>query len=270
VTSIIDTHAHLDLADFATDRGDVLRRALDAGVHAIVLIGFNPKRWRSTAALCDEYPWLRRTVGIHPNEAELWSPAVAVKLEREIADTQPLAVGEIGLDFYRDSADVTSQRRAFDAQIGIARAADLPIAIHQRAAEDEVLAALVPLGPVRGIMHCFSGDASFADRCIELGLHLGVGGVATFPKSSAVREALVRVPMERIVVETDAPYLAPQPWRGRRNEPAYLAAVLEMLATLRSMSVAEVAKQTSENAVALFGETLELARSRGAEAAKCT
>ncbi len=264
--SLIDTHAHVDLPVFNEDREAMLTRARAAGVHAIVAIGHNPERWRTTAELCARHPFLVRTAGLHPNDAADWTAELHQRLEGQLASGEPVAVGETGLDFYRDAAPEALQRDAFAAQIALARRHDLPIVIHQRSAEQDVLSMLRQHGPVRGVMHCFSGDETFAMSCLELGLLLGVGGVATYPKSETVREALAATPLESVILETDAPYLAPQRWRGRRNEPSYVVSAAETLATIHGVSIDEVAERTTANAVRLFGERLESARLAGLEA----
>jgi TatD DNase family protein len=263
VTSLIDTHAHLDLAEFDDDRIAVLERSLEAGVHATLLIGFDAERWRSTAALCGARAELVRAVGVHPNSAEQWSAETQRGLEAQLDSGDAVAVGEIGLDFFRTHADPDQQRAAFVTQLDLARAARLPIIIHQRQAEAELLETLGPYAPLRGVLHCFSGDAAFAARCLELGLHLGVGGVATYPKSGAVREALAQAPLERLLLETDAPFLAPLSKRGKRNEPAYMVETLEVIARERGASVDAIAAATTANAVALFGAPLERALAAG-------
>jgi len=263
VISLIDTHCHIDLPAFDEDREAVLSRALAKGVHAMVVVGHNPERWRTTARLQGQCPFLVRTVGLHPNDASQWTVDVEKALEAELQRGDAVAVGETGLDFFRDSAPPDLQRAAFEAQIGLAKQLDLPIVIHQRAAETEVLEMVRSLGPVRGVLHCFSGDEAFANACLEAGLMLGVGGVATYPKSDAIRAALAVAPLDNIVVETDAPYLAPQSWRGKRNEPAYVVAAAEILATIHDLPVDVVAERTSANAIRLFGDQLVTAQQSG-------
>lgn len=267
--SIIDTHAHLDLHAFDDDRSAVIDAALQAGVHAIVLIGYDPLRWDSTRDLCESHPCFVRSVGIHPNSANIWSSETAQLLSEEAARGDAVAIGEIGLDFFREHADPEVQRVAFREQLRLAIDMDLPIIIHQRDAEAEVLAAVAEFAPLRGVLHCFSGDAAFASECIDLGLHLGVGGVVTYPRSAEVRDALRAVPLESIVLETDAPYLAPQARRGKRNEPALIRSTLEVVAAVREQNPEDIARITSENAEALFGSALARSRSEGMERARC-
>jgi TatD DNase family protein len=255
--SIVDTHCHLDLDAFDEDRNDVFQRALSAGVHAMVLVGYNPERWNTTAHLCSQHGFLERTLGVHPNDADIWSEEMSARLRREIERDRPVAIGEIGLDFYRSAENADQQRRAFVAQLEIAAEFNLPVVIHQRAAEDEVISVLADLRPSSGVMHCFTGNRMYAERCLDLGLYLGIGGVLTFPRSNEVRDAVeTAAPMDRLVLETDAPFLAPQPSRGKRNESSLLPAVLHELSSVKNASEMQVAEQTTKNAVDLFGEPI--------------
>jgi TatD DNase family protein len=255
---LVDTHLHLDLGQFDHDRSAVVERARAAGVSGFVLIGFEPLRWRTTAELCARYPDMVRAAGVHPNSAATWEADTVDLLAAELGEPGVVALGEIGLDFYRDSADPQTQRTAFAAQLELARALDVPVIIHQRAAEQEVLDTLQRFAPLRGVMHCFTGDADFAGRCVALGLHLGIGGVLTFPRSTAIRDAVRDAPMDRLLLETDAPFIAPQPWRGRRNQPAYVSAVAAELADALDLNVEEVEEHTTRNAVELFGQQLAI------------
>lgn len=254
--TLVDTHCHLDLPQFDGDRDAVVRRALDHGVHAMVVIGFNPERWSTSANLGREYPCVCRAVGLHPNDASLWSDELRECLERELDRGDAVAVGEIGLDFFRDRASFAEQIRAFEAQVDIALERDLPIVVHQRNAEEDVLAVLEGATGLRGVMHCFTGDWALAERFLELGMYLGFGGVLTFPKSTVVRDAAISTPLDRILLETDSPYLAPQPWRGKRNEPAYAVSVADTLASIKHLPLDAVAAATTANAVNLLGGTV--------------
>lgn len=264
---IVDTHCHLDLDAFDADRSDVFRRALAAGVHAMVLVGYNPERWRTTYRLCSEHGFLTRTVGLHPNDAALWGAELCHDLRQEISRTRPIAIGEIGLDFYRSSDSAVQQARAFVAQLEIAVEFDLPVVIHQRAAEDEVLEFLAATPGIKGVMHCFTGGRNYSERCLELGFSLGIGGVITFPRSTEMREAILHVPLERMVLETDSPFLAPQVCRGKRNESSLLPSVLQELASLIGETEETVAERTTQNAKTLFGDDLSYAITQGMDAA---
>lgn len=261
--SLIDTHAHIDLPVFDEDREAMLARSRAAGVMATIVIGHNPDRWLASERLCQLYPCLVRTVGVHPNDASIWSDTLLTSIDAELRKGDAVAVGETGLDFFRDSASADLQRQAFIAQIQLARRFDLPIVIHQRSAETDVLDLLIQHGPVRGVMHCFSGDGSFARACLDAGLVLGIGGVVTYPKSQSVRDGISSVPLDALILETDSPYLAPQTRRGKRNEPALVREAAAVLASIFDVSIDEIARQTTATAIQLFGPRLAAAVDNG-------
>jgi TatD DNase family protein len=263
VISIVDTHCHIDLPAFDADRDDVVHDALASGVHAMIAIGFNPDRWETTSALRRDYPCIVRAVGIHPNDATIWSSITRQNLVIECEREPVVAIGEIGLDFYRSRADQNMQVRAFEEQLAVARDMQLPVIIHQREAEAAVLDVLRRFAPVHGVMHCFTGDDTFADACIALGLAIGVGGVVTFPRSNELRATVGRVPLDVLVVETDAPFLAPQSQRGKRNTPARVTDVVKTIAEARLMPAECLASATTENAIRLFGPLLSQAIDSG-------
>jgi TatD DNase family protein len=265
MTSIVDTHCHLDLEAFDVDRDEVIHRSLQASVHATLLIGYNPDRWRSTADLCSHHANMCRAVGVHPNDARIWDSSVKSDLISEIRMTDPVAIGEIGLDFYRSTDNADEQCFVFEQQLELAARFDLPVIIHQRSAEDQVLEILAVKRPPRGVMHCFTGDYEFADRCLDLGLYLGIGGVATFPRSDAIRTAIRSAPDDRLLLETDAPFLAPQSRRGKRNESSYLPEVVDAIAKTRNSSSHEVRVRTTQNAIELFGQKMADAIRSGLE-----
>mgnify|MGYP001088375425 CR=1 FL=1 len=250
---LIDTHCHLDLPVFDADRSEVIARARNSGVRAFVVIGFAPDRWRPALDLAESTPGVFATIGVHPNEASEYDDTIERTIANLARDPRVCAIGEIGLDYYWDRAPRSLQRDVFLRQIRLAQALDLPFVVHQRAAFEETINVLREAGPPhRGVMHCFTGDLAFARSCLDLGMHLGVGGVVTYPKADALREALRWVPLDRLVLETDSPYLAPVPYRGQRNEPANLALVAAKLADLRGVPLEEIARITSENAMRLL------------------
>ncbi len=254
---IVDTHCHLDFDRFSDDLDDVFARAADAGVAGYVLIGINPDSWRATQVIAEQRSNVWRAAGLHPNSvSELWDTGLLAALQREVESGELVAVGEIGVDLYRSDDSRELQLEAFEAQLLLAQNAGLPVVIHQRAAESEVLDVLRRHQPVAGVMHCFSGDWDFARACLEVGLHLGVGGIATFPSAAATREAIRQAPLDRLLLETDAPFLAPQPVRGKRNEPAYLAHVVDTVAGTCGVSSASIEEETTRNAINVFGLTI--------------
>lgn len=252
--AIIDTHCHLDFPAFDEDRDAVFERASQAGVVGFILIGIHPESWASTREIACQRRDVWRAAGLHPNSAaELWSDALLAKLRDEASGGEIVAIGETGIDLYRSKESIDIQAEAFRAQLRLAKSLDLPIVIHQRDAEQEVLDILRGEGGAHGVLHCFGSDWQFASACLDLGLHLGIGGVATFKRSDATRQAIAKCPADRLLLETDAPFLAPQRHRGKRNEPAYLREVVEVIAAARGQSQEEVEEFTTSNARALFG-----------------
>ena len=251
---IIDTHCHLDFPQFDDDRDEVLARAGEAAVSDIIHIEIDPGRWKHNDPQQGKSPKIWRTAGLHPNSvASEWGDDVLEHLRSSIESGGFIGVGESGIDLFRSSDSLEIQRSAFEAHIRLAQDLDLPLVIHQREAEEEVLGVLRRAGPVRGVMHCFGGDWGYASACIELGLHLGIGGVSTYPSAAGTREALKRAPRNRLLLETDAPFLAPQPVRGKRNESAYLGYVVGTIAETRGEHEDEVRRYTTRNAIELFG-----------------
>ena len=250
---LIDTHCHLDLETFDADRAEVFARARDAGVDRFLVVGFSPERWPSTLALGESQPGVFAAVGLHPGEAECYSPDLLTLLARVAGAAGVRAIGETGLDYHWEGASPAVQRAAFEGQIALARSLGLPFVVHQRDAEADALEVLRTTDPPHaGVMHCFTGDLGFAEECLALGLHLGLGGAVTFRKATALHEVARRAPLDRLVLETDAPFMAPSPYRGRRNEPAYVELVARRVADLRDMDVGAVAAATTHNADALF------------------
>jgi len=250
---LVDTHCHLDLPAFEPDRELVLARARNAGIHAFVLIGFTPDGWDRALALAERTPGMVVALGVHPNEADRLDTATERRLRERLAHPLVRAIGEIGLDYYWKTVDPSVQRRVFRLQLDLAFEHDLPIVLHQREAAHDLLTVLEACQqPLRGVMHCFTGDGQLARRFLDLGLHLGIGGVVTYRSAGALREAVRDMPRERILLETDSPYLAPVPHRGKRNEPAFLTFILDTVAALRGETAAAVARATTENADRLF------------------
>ena len=250
---IIDTHAHLDDPAFDDDRAEVIGRAAEVGVRRIVNVGYCPDRWVTTRALADAHPGIRAMYGLHPQEAAVCSEQTLDALEAMLRSSKPVAVGEIGLDYFRGRADRALQREAFAAQITLARRLGLPIVIHQRAAESdvvEILSGEADLPPV--LLHSFDGSRRFADLAVGRGWLLGVGGLATKPSRGDLREVLATVPLASVVLETDAPYLVPAGIRHRRNEPANLATAIRPLAEIWGVSAEIMASATTATAERFF------------------
>ena len=250
--SLVDSHCHLDSPEFDPDREAVIERALEAGVEQMVAIGTGtgPPDLEAGIRLADKYPPFYATVGIHPHDAAKAAPADLERLTGLLQHPKVIAVGEIGLDYHYDFSPRDVQHSIFIEQMAIAAAAKKPIVIHTREAWEDTLALIEqywkPNG-LAGIMHCFSGGPLEAQRALDLGFYLSFGGIVTFPKAVEVHSAARQAPRDRILVETDAPYLAPVPKRGKRNEPALMIHTARRLAGLRGEPYDDLCRATTEN-----------------------
>jgi TatD DNase family protein len=255
----VDSHAHLDMPQFDADREAVITRARDAGVRAILTLGVDGPSSQRAVALAQQYEGVFAAVGIHPHEAKHATPEVykgLMALAREREENHIIAWGEIGLDYHYEHSPRDVQQREFRRQIRMARELDLPVCIHSREAHDDVLAILDEemASEVGVVMHCFSGDAQVARRCLELGFFISFAGPVTFTNARTLPTIVPLVPDNRLLIETDSPYLSPHPWRGRehRNEPARVATIASRLAELRGLSVEAVGQVAMRNFQTLF------------------
>ncbi len=249
---LIDSHAHLDMLD---DLPGVLERAARAGVVQIVTIGVDLKSSCAAAGLAASHAHVYHTVGLHPHDAEAADQAYFAAMEKLARGSGALAIGECGLDFFRDLSPRPAQRRAFARQIEMALRLGLPLVVHDRDAHEEMAAMLEEQHAERvgGVLHCFSGDLNLARRVMDMGFHLGVTGTITYKNAGSLRELARLVPAERLLLETDCPYLSPIPKRGKPNEPAYLALTVTGLAQALEVTPAEAASLTTANTRRLFG-----------------
>jgi TatD DNase family protein len=252
---LIDTHAHLDLAEFDRDRPAVLERAKSNGVDYIINVGFDQESSRRSIALAARYPQIFAAVGVHPHDAAKANPVVWAAIPELAAAPKVMALGEIGLDYYRDLSPRAVQQAAFRRQIGIAKDLNLPIIVHNRDAHADVLRILKEekAEAVGGVLHCFSGSWEVARECLELGFYISFAGPVTFTNAPKLQAVAQQVPLDRLLVETDCPYLAPVPHRGKRNESSYVRLVAEKIAALRDLTFDELAAATTANARRLFG-----------------
>ncbi len=252
---LVDSHAHLDFADFDPDRDAVLERARQAGLKWIISIGSGSgiESARQSLALSREIDMVWSTAGIHPHDAKIWSPAIADEIVRLAREPRQVAIGEIGLDFAKEYSPREIQESVFREQLKIANELDLPVAIHSRNAHEETRRVLMDLKPRRGVMHCFSGSLELARQLVKLGFYISIPGVITFKNARALVEVAQGIPLDRILIETDCPFLTPEPFRGKRNEPAYVRYTAEKIAMVRGIALEEVAQQTTANAEQLFG-----------------
>jgi TatD DNase family protein len=242
---IVDSHCHLDDEKFEGDREQVIERALAAGVDTMMAIGTGGEL-DVAIRQAERYPFIYATIGVHPHDASKATAETYARLRDLAQHPKVLAIGEIGLDYHYDFSPRDVQRAVFDRQLEIAAFARKPIVIHTREAWDDTMAQVASL-PHGGIMHCFTGDAAQAQQAVERGFHLSFGGVLTFPKAESLREAARTVPADRLLVETDCPYLAPVPYRGKRNEPAFVVETARRLAAVRGITIEEIADVTSRN-----------------------
>jgi TatD DNase family protein len=244
---LVDSHVHLDDSKFDADREAVIERALAAGVERMMAIGTGsgPPDLETAIRQAERYSFMFATIGVHPHDASKATPETFARLRELAAHPKVLAIGEIGLDYHYDFSPREVQRAVFQKQLEIAAEAGKPIVIHSREAWADTM-ALVGRAH-RGIIHCFTGDSQQAREALDLGFHLAFGGVLTFPNAEAVREAARITPGDRLLVETDCPYLAPIPHRGKRNEPAFVVEVARRLAEVRGSTLDEIAAQTTRN-----------------------
>ena len=250
----IDSHAHLEMTEFDRDREEVIARATAAGLTAIITVGTTISDCEKAAEIARCHPRVYAAIGIHPHEVKGIDAGTYDTLRALAKQEKVVAIGEIGLDFFYDHSPREVQLRCFAEQLDLALEMDLPVIIHDRDAHAETLQMLERgRGRLRGVLHCFSGDLKMARECLEMGFHLSVAGPVTYKKADRLRAVAREIPAERLLVETDAPYLAPQPWRGKRNEPAYVVETARCLAELRGVPVEELERQMEENARRLFG-----------------
>lgn len=249
---LFDSHAHLDFRQFNTDREPVIERAQQAGLVGILNVGTDLPSSRAAIALAERYDFVRAAVGVHPHDAKTVTPQVLAEVRTLARHPKVVAIGEIGLDYYRNHSPRPVQQRAFASQLDLASELGLPVVVHSRDAHEEVLATLRGWNGI-GVFHAYSAGPERLEEVLALGFSIGVAGPVTFPNAHRLRETAAAVPLERLLVETDCPYLTPVPFRGRRNEPAHVRYVVAEVARARKMPAQVVAERTMGNAVRLFG-----------------
>lgn len=251
----VDSHAHLDMPQFQEDLTQVLERAREAGVEAVLSCGTGLRSSKMALEIAERFQGVFAAAGIHPHDAEECTEEGLATLRSLASNPKVVALGEMGLDFYRNLCPREIQIQAFRSQIRLARDLGKPIVVHDRDAHGLVIRILEEekAQEVGGVLHCFSGDVSMAKRCLDMGLYISIPGSVTFRNATLLRNVVQHVPMERLLLETDSPFLAPMPFRGRRNEPSYLKYTAERVAKTLKLSVQEVARATSSNAAELFG-----------------
>ena len=249
---LTDSHCHLNHSDFGDETDAVVKRALDAGVNRLVTIGTRLEDTAELVALAHKYPNVFATIGVHPEyvaEREVSADEIA---RAATSDEKIIALGEAGFDYFYDPNAKEAQRKLFRNHLIAARETGLPLVIHTRCAEQDTIDALSEFPDVTGVLHCFSSNAELAKFGLEQGWYLSASGILTFKKAQEIRDIFAAVPLNRLLVETDAPYLAPVPYRGKRNEPSFVVKTAEMLAGIKGVSLEELAKITTENFLTLF------------------
>lgn len=256
----VDTHCHLDFERFEADRPEVVGRATAAGVTRIIVPAVDLDNCQQVLALADQYAGVYGAVGVHPNSTAGWQDDWLDQLRSLATHPKVVAIGEIGLDYYWDKSPKVTQHRAFAGQLALAAEMDLPVIVHNREADGDVLALLAesPLtGRDRpGVLHSFSSNWQTAQKALDMGYYLGFTGPLTYPKAEALRDVVAQMPLDRLLIETDAPFLAPQSQRGKRNEPAFVVQVAEMVAAVRKIKLDVLAMVLAENVGCLFGRNV--------------
>ena len=257
--TLIDSHAHLDAKAFDSDRPEVIQRAWEAGLGAVitVAVGEGFAEIEAAVALAEKNEKVFATVGVHPHDARNIEPEWYGRIEALARRPKVVGIGETGLDYHYMHSPRKAQREAFERFLRMGRETGLPVVIHTREGDEETASILREAReeggePLRGVVHCFSGDYALARQVLDLGLHISFTGVITFPKAEPLREVLKKIPLEKVLLETDCPYLAPIPFRGKRNEPARVVQVAETVAEVLGLPMEEVARITTENVVRLF------------------
>lgn len=246
--NITDTHCHLDVADFDFDRADILNRCRDTGISKIIIPAIESKTWPKLLELCDSHKELYPALGLHPVFIEQHLADDIHKLEQLLEHSSPVAIGEIGLDFYIKELDQGKQLELFEQQLLVARNHNLPVILHVRKAHDQILKLLTKIKVKGGFCHAFNGSMQQAEKYIELGFKLGFGGTLTYPNSTKIHSLAKALPLESIVLETDAPDMVVESHRGERNSPEYITESLTALAEIRDQDIEVIAQQTTQNA----------------------
>lgn len=249
----VDSHAHLQWSSFEKDREKVISRAIEADVKYIVNIGFDLKGSNQAIALAEEYEGLYATIGIHPHNAKGFNEGILDILRQLSRNRKVVAIGEIGLDYYRNLSSKAEQKKAFEDQLFLGQELGLPVVIHDREAHIDVLKTIARFrGKLNCILHCFSGSREMAEQCVKMGYYISFAGSVTFPRAHRLRETVKHIDLNKILIETDCPWLAPQEMRGKRNEPAFLPLIAKKIANLRGVSLVDLAEATTKNAKRIF------------------
>jgi len=252
---LIDSHAHLNFPDLKDDIDNVLKRASEAGVDKIICVGTTLEDSREALELANKYPFIYASSGVHPHEASSVTDQTLSELKELASDKKVIAIGEVGLDYYYENSPKEAQRLAFSSFINLARDVKLPLIVHTRDAEEDTVNILKKnsASDMGGVIHCFSGSPEIAHECIKMGFYISIPGIVTFKNAKNIHAVVKEIPAEKMLIETDSPYLAPVPFRGKRNEPAYVKQVAEKIAEIKGLSLDDIARITYLNSSQLFG-----------------
>lgn len=257
MTLLVDSHCHLDFPDFAAERDAVITRARQAGIGLMLTISTRLDQFAQVLAIAESYPDVYCTVGIHPHEADDHVDVAAARLIELASHPKVVGIGETGLDYFYEHSDRKAQRACFLAHIAAARETGLPVVIHTRDADEDTAAIIdaeMAKGPFKGLLHCFSSGQPLAELAVRHGMMVSFSGILTFNKARGVQDAARALPLDHLLVETDAPYLAPVPLRGKRNEPSYVVHTAAFLAKLKGIGSAELTAATTDNFLRLFAK----------------
>ena len=249
---LFDSHAHLNDEAFDQDRAELLETFRDAGVDLVMNAGCSLASSREGIALAEAYPWIYCSVGTHPDTADEVNEEVLEVYRQMCSHPKVKAIGEIGLDYYYETIHRDAQMRAFRMQMQLAEELDMPVIVHERDAHEDGMSIVKEFPKVKGVFHCYSGSAEMARQLVDMGWYIGFTGVLTFKNARKAVETAASIPLERILLETDCPYMAPEPYRGKRNHPGYLPKMAEKLAQIRGIPVEEAIRATTENAKRLY------------------
>ncbi len=251
---LIDSHCHLEMPEFKKDLETVVRNAKESGIEYIFTVGTEEKDWKRTLEIAHSHPFIYAILGVHPHHAREIHDQTYSRLKELCQDKKVRAIGEMGLDFFRNLSPRETQLKRFREQIGLAKTLGLPIVVHDRDAHQETIEILKSENAEEcgGIIHCFSGDYEMAKICMDMGFQISIPGTITFKNAELFREAVKKIPLESLLVETDAPFLTPEPFRGRRNEPGHVRYTAQKLAEIKKIPFEKLADVTSENALRVY------------------
>ncbi|MBU5266087.1 TatD family hydrolase [Virgibacillus proomii] len=251
---LFDTHVHLNARDFFEDRDETIKRAIAAGVKYMVVVGFDRETIPLAIEIAEQYKTIYAAVGWHPVDAIDMTDRELEWIKELSAHPKVVAIGEMGLDYHWDKSPKDVQKEVFRKQIRLAKKLNMPIIIHNREATEDIIEVLKEedAASVGGIMHCYNDSVDYVQTCLDMNFYISLGGPVTFKNATLPKEVAVQVPLDRLLIETDAPFLTPHPYRGKRNEPAYVKLIAEKIAELRGVSLEEISEATTKNAISLF------------------